>query len=144
MSPFVWPIRRPPPPNFTAQSGRRAMGRQMSGVDHHGRLLAVLGGQPRHYPDEDAFIAPSFPAIVEWLVGPYPLGASGHRKPLQLVKIMPLRNAGHQSGLGVRLWKARLKTRHLRIAQPEEIRHGHRSLSSSRSRSTNQINGPCA
>ena len=34
-------------PFFNAQAGRRAMGLQLGCVDHHGRLLAVLGRQSR-------------------------------------------------------------------------------------------------
>jgi hypothetical protein len=39
------------------------------------------------------------------------------------------------------LGKEGLKTRHLRVAQPEKIRHVHRSFLSRESRSQAEING---
>lgn len=48
------------------------MGLQMGCVDHHSGLLAMLGGQPRHDAGEDTLIAPSFPTVLECLVGAIP------------------------------------------------------------------------
>lgn len=44
------------------------MGFEVSRIDYHGPLLAMLYGQPRHHLGEDPFIAPSFQAVVERLV----------------------------------------------------------------------------
>lgn len=106
------------------------MGLQMSCVYHHGRLLAVLGRQPRHDPGEDTPVAPTLPAVVERLVRPvFPWRIS----PPQAITIdednpaqdTPVINPG----LAVRLGEVRLQTRHLRIAQPEKIRHVQANLS---------------
>lgn len=44
-------------------------GLEIGCVDHDGLLFTVRGHQTRHYPGEDALIAPPLPAIVECLVG---------------------------------------------------------------------------
>jgi hypothetical protein len=41
------------------------MGFQISCINHHGRLLTVHSGQPRHDPREDTPVAPPLPTIVE-------------------------------------------------------------------------------
>jgi hypothetical protein len=45
-----------------------------------------------HHPGEDALVAPPLPSVVEPFGGPYSQGASHHRKPLRLMKIIPLSN----------------------------------------------------
>ena len=118
------------------------MGLQMSCVDHHGRLFTVLGRQPRHDPGEDTPVAPKLPAVVKrlvWAVFPRRISlpqtiAIDEDNPAQDTSII-------NPGLAVRLGEVRLQTRHLRIAQPEKIRHVHRSFSNGESRSPNQING---
>ena len=52
------------PPFFHAHAGRCPVSLQVSGVDHHSFLFAVLDGQTSHHPGEDALIAPSFPSVV--------------------------------------------------------------------------------
>lgn len=90
-----------------------------------------------------ALIAPPFPSNVGVLRGPYSLGEPRHRKPLRMMKIIPLSTrlsstrglplsadllckspAGQCMGLG----KEGVKTRHLGVARPEEIGHVHRSF----------------
>lgn len=44
------------------------MGFQISCINHHGRLLTVLSGQPRHDPREDTPVAPPLPTVLERLV----------------------------------------------------------------------------
>lgn len=51
-------------PLFHAHAGRCPVSLQVSGVDHHSFLFAVLDGQTSHHPGEDALIAPSFPSVV--------------------------------------------------------------------------------
>ncbi len=82
------------------------------------------------------------------LCGPYSAGASRQRNPLRLMKVRrendsldrflilltpaqnaPVIDARLAGGPG----KEGFKTRHLRVAQPEKIRHVHRSFSSSES-----------
>ena len=85
------------------------MGLQMGGVDHHSRVLTVLGGQTRHHLGEDALIAPSVPTVAECLVGVIlPWGVA----PPQTVAINQ-DNATQNtsiinSGLAMRLRKVRL------------------------------------
>ena len=88
---------------------------QMSRVDHYGRLLTVLGRQPRHDPGEDTpFTAhrrspPTLPAVVERLlravfarrISPTQAIAIDKDNPIQ---DMPVINPG----LAVRFGKIRL------------------------------------
>ena len=41
---------------------------QVGRIDHYCILLAVQGGQTRHHPREDAFLAPTLPSAEERLV----------------------------------------------------------------------------
>ena len=59
-------------------------------IDHHSLLFAVFGGQAGHHPGEDTLVAPPFPTVVQRLMRPIASGASRHRKPLRLMKIIPL------------------------------------------------------
>lgn len=52
-------------PFFDAQTGRRSVGFQVGGGDHHSLLLTVPGRQPDQYLCEDAFIVPVLPTVVE-------------------------------------------------------------------------------
>ena len=62
-------------------------------INRHGLLFAVVSGQTGHHPAEDAFVAPSPPAIVQGFVrAPYSSSASRHRKPFRLIKIIPLKS----------------------------------------------------
>ena len=100
------------------------MGLQVGGVDHHGLPLAVLGSQARHHRREDAFLAPALPAVVERLVR-----ALGLRRitPAQTIAIDKDNSAQDapiiDAGLAMGLREVGLQTRHLRIAEPKEIRH---------------------
>lgn len=67
MPPLVRPITDRAP-LFDARTGRRAMGLQVGGVDHHGHLLAVFSGKTRHHPGEDTLTALALPTVVESLV----------------------------------------------------------------------------
>jgi hypothetical protein len=105
------------------------VGLQVGGVDHHGLLFAVVGSQTCHHLGEDAFVAPPLPTVIERLV--WAIGRRGIA-PSQPIAINEDNAAQHTSIINawftVGLGEERFKTRHLRIRQPEKIRHGHRSI----------------
>ncbi len=105
------------------------MGLQVGGIAHHGLLFTVFGGQTRHHPGEDAFVAPPLPTVIERLV--WAIGRRGIA-PSQPIAINEDNAAQHTSIIdawfAMGLGEEGLKTRHLRIAQPEKIRHVHRSF----------------
>ena len=128
-------------PLFDAHAGRCSVGLQIRCIDHHGLLFAVIGSQTRHQPGEDALIALPLPAILERLVR-----AIGRRRvpPPQPVAVDEDNPTRHTSvidaGFAMGLREEGLKTRHLRLRQPEKIRHGHRSFQSRESRHQAEIN----
>ncbi len=92
-------------------------------------FISVLGSQTSHHPGEDAFVAPPLPTVVERFV--LAIGRRGVA-PSQPIAINEDNATQHTSiinaRLAVGLREEGLKTRHLRIRQPEKIRHGHRSF----------------
>src|SRR3546814_6179142 len=67
MPPFVRPIGLPGPP-FYPKAGRRAVRFEIGRVDHDRLAFGSLRcRQAFHHADEDAFVAPPLPAIVERL-----------------------------------------------------------------------------
>ena len=105
------------------------MSLQVGGIDHHSLLFTVFGSQTGHHPCEDAFVAPPLPTIIERLV--WAIRRRGIA-PFQTIAINEDNAALHTSIINawfaVELGEERLKTRHLRIRQPEKIRHGHSSI----------------
>ena len=98
-------------------------------VDHRSLFLTVIGGQTDHHRSEDTFVAPPLPTVMErlvWTMGRRSVALS------QPIAINEDNAAQHTSiinaWLAVGLGEEGLKTRHLRIRQPEKIRHGHRSF----------------
>jgi hypothetical protein len=116
--PLVRPIRRPrrsSGPLFRPQARSRAMCRQVlaqacsnrwcmpAHIDHHRLRNDRLRGQSLHLPDEEAPFAaalepvarhrspPSLPAVIRGLGRAIARGASHHRKPLRLMKIILLK-----------------------------------------------------
>ena len=118
------------------------MGLQIGGVDHHGLLLAVLGSQPRHHLRKDPPLAPAIPPVVERLVGAIVLQRISPTQPIAIDEDNPAQDAPIiDTGLAVGLREIGLKTRHLRIAQPEEIRHVTAQFSRDESCHSAEING---
>ena len=78
-------------PLFYPQAGGRAMCIAVSRVDRDCLVVGCFGSQSHHNPRENPHVTPSFPAVVERLVWAIFLGASHQRKPLRLMKIIPLR-----------------------------------------------------
>lgn len=124
-------------PLFHAQAGRRSAGFEVGRIDHD-----VFGSQPGHHLREDTLVTPSLPTVVKDLVRalfPWriPLSqaiAIDEDNPAQDTPIIDARLA-----MGLR--KIGLKPRHLRVAQPEEIRHVTARFSDGESRRSTQING---
>ena len=102
---------------------------QVGRIYHHGLIFAVLSGQSGHHPGEDALVALTFPAVVERLVRAVFLRRIA---PAQTIAINENYPAQHSpviyAGFAVRLWEEELKTRHLGVGQPKQIRHVHRSF----------------
>ena len=89
----------------------------------------MLDSQPCHHLGEDTFVAPSLPPVVERLVGAVFTRGISPTQPIAIDEDNPAQDAPIiDTGLAMGLRKIGLQTRHLRIAQPEEIRHIHRSV----------------
>jgi hypothetical protein len=113
----------------------------MRGV-HHGLLFAVLGSEPSLHPGEGTLVAPPLPLAVERLVRP----AGGRRATsAQAIAVDQYYSAQHtlfvNTRLPMRLQKERFNARHLRVGQPEKIRHVTDRFSNRDSRSAAEING---
>lgn len=93
-------------------------------VDHQRVYLAALVCQFEKHPGEDAFLAPSLPAVVKGLGR-----AIGGRRvppsqPIAIDEDYATEDAlVVYSGLAVGRWKEGFQTRHLRVSQPEKIAH---------------------
>ena len=105
------------------------MSLQLGRVDHDSLLLPMFGGQTSHHPGENAFLAPTFPAALKrlmWTIGDRSVA------PTQAIAIDENNPAQHtpviDAGFAVGVRKEGLKTRHLRLRQPEKIRHVQRSF----------------
>ena len=102
---------------------------QVGGIDHRGLLFTVFGSQTGHHPGEDAFVAPPLPTVIERLVWAIRRRGIASSQPIAINED----NAAQHTSIintwfAVGLGEERLKTRHLRIRQPEKIRHGHRLI----------------
>lgn len=112
------------------------------GVNHDRLLLTVLGGQAGLDLREDALVAPPLPTVVKRLVR-----AVLNRRvtPTQPIAVDEDNPAQHtpiiDARLAVGLRKMGLKTRHLRICQPEEIRLCTARFSNRESRPYAGLNG---
>ncbi|WP_229754973.1 hypothetical protein, partial [Mameliella alba] len=62
------------------------------------------------------------------------------RSDMITARFRTVKHASQTKSMGPDPREVRLQTRHLRIAQPEKIRHVHRSFSNGESCSPNQIN----
>jgi len=116
-------------PLFHAHAGRGPVCLQVGRVDHHGLLLAVLRSQANHDTSEYALVAPSLPAVIQGLVRTVFRRCIAPPQPIAIdednaAQHTPVINAR----LAVGLREVGLKTRHLRVGQPVEIRHIHRSF----------------
>jgi hypothetical protein len=100
------------------------MGLQIGGVDHDRLLFAVIRREADHHPGEDTLVPPPLPTVVEDLLGAV---FSGRVPPPQAIAIdedNPVQDPSVvDARLAVGLGKIGRQTRHLRVAQPEEIRH---------------------
>src|SRR3546814_704169 len=114
-----------PDPLFYPQARRRAVRFEIGRVDHDRLAFGSLRcRQAFHHADEDAFVAPPLPAIVESLcraifsrriTPPHPItidedDAAQNPPVIDALPAMALR-------------KIRLKTRHLLVRQPIQITH---------------------
>ena len=86
-------------------------------------------GQSDHHPGEDALVAPTFPAVVESLVRAVFLRRIAPAQTIAINKDYPAQHPPViDAGFAMRLWEEGLKTRHLGVGQPKQIRHVHRSF----------------
>ncbi len=121
--PFVRPIRRPRPPFYPEARGR-AVGFQISCIDHDGLLLSALSGQTLHHPGEDPPVAPSLPTIVERLRRPILPGRITPPQAFAIDEDYPAQHAPViDPWLAVGPGKERPKPVHLHVGQPEKITH---------------------
>ncbi len=67
------------------------MGHQIGCINHHGLLFAVICRQADHHLDEDAFVAPPLPTVVECLVWPVLLWGISPEQAIAVDKIIPLK-----------------------------------------------------
>jgi len=84
---FVRPARRPRAPS-EAQTGRPTVRFEVSGVNNHCHLLAVIGRESLRHLCEDTLSAPT---VMKRLVQAASLGASRQREPMRLMKITPFK-----------------------------------------------------
>lgn len=93
-------------------------------IDHNCLLFAVLGNQPHHHPREDALFAPALPTAVEHLVRAIGFRSITPPLPIAVDEGYPAQNPPVvDPWLAMRLWKAGFQTRHLCVAQLENIAH---------------------
>ena len=115
---------------------------QVGGVDHQRVGSWPLLRQFKQHPREDALVTPALPPIVERLVRALFNRRVTPTQPIAIYEDNPAQNpAVIDPRLAVRLRKIGLQTRHLRLAQPEKIRHDTAPFWSRESRSTPEING---
>ena len=118
------------------------MGLQVGGVNHDRLLFTVVSGQADHHPGKDTLVAPPFPTVVEGLVGAVFPGGVPPPQPIAIDEDYSTQNPTViDPRFAVGLGKVGLKTRHLSIAQPEEIRHVTARFSNRESRDRAEING---
>ena len=98
-------------------------------IDHHSLFLTVISGQTGHHRSEDTPVTPPLPTVVERLMRPVFQGCVA---PTQAVAIDKDNAAQDPSIIHTRLamglGEEGLKARHLRLRQPEKIRHVYRSF----------------
>src|SRR6056297_298625 len=127
LPPLVRPIRRPRwslDPLFHAHAGRCPVSLEIGCINHNGLFLAMLGGQTGHDPGKDALITPSLPSIVECLVRPILPRGITPTQPIAIYEDNPAQYASIiHPWLAVGLRETGHQTRHLRVGQPEKIRH---------------------
>ena len=136
--PLVRPIRRPrrlPSPLFPPEAGRLSVSR----VDLTDFGTAASQASPSVSRAKMPVLPHRFQRLQRVFGSPYSFGASHHRKPLRLVKIMPLRtrplsrfagkplpgNGIIDSRHAMALREERPKPGHLCVRQPEKIAHHH-------------------
>ena len=118
------------------------MGLEVGCVDHGCLLLATFSRKADHDPSEDAFVTPTLPTVVQCLVWTVLFGCV---PPPQAIAIDEDNAAQHtpiiNTWLAVGLGKAGPQSRHLRVRQPEEIRHVTARFARGESCSHSKING---
>jgi hypothetical protein len=118
------------------------MGLQAGSIDHHGILFARLGGQSHHQRCENAFVAPTLPTVVERLVGAILLRRISPSQTIAIDENNPASNPpiiDTSFAMGFR--KVGFQPPHLRIVQPEKIRHITAPFSDGESCGSTLING---
>ena len=118
------------------------MGLKVGSLDHRGPFLTMIRRQPDHHLGEDPLVTPPLPTVVDCLVPPIlPRGIA----PPQAIAIDEDYLAQNRPIINRRLamefGEIGLKTRHLRITQPEETRHITARFSSNEPRQQAEING---
>ncbi len=103
---------------------------QIGGVNYHRAFFAVLGRQTSHHQREDAPITRPLPAVAERLVRVVLRRRVAPAQPIAVDEDNPAQHTPIiDARLAVGLREIGLKTQHLRVRQPDEIRHVHRSFS---------------
>src|SRR3546814_4296195 len=108
-------------PLFYPQARRRAVRFKIGRVDHDRLALGSLRcRQAFHHADEDAFVAPPLPAIVERLRRAVFPRRIAPPQPIAVDEDDPAQNAPIINALAaIALGKIRLKPSHLLVRQPE-------------------------
>ena len=89
-------------------AGRCPVGFEVGRINHHGLLFAVVSRQTGHHPGEDAFVAPSLPAIVQGLVRAVLLGCVPPSQAITIDKDNPAQNPSIiDTGLAMELGEQR-------------------------------------
>jgi len=81
---------------YVVSIARQLIAMQSMGGDHDSLFFAVLGGQAHHERAKTPLSVHRFQRLYRVLCRPYSFGASRHRKPLRLRKIIPPALADHQ------------------------------------------------
>ena len=95
---------------------------QLGSVDHDGLFFAVTSSQPHHHLSEDAFVAPSLPAVGEGLGWTIFLARVSLTQTIAIDEYHTTQDAPViDTWLAVGFSEVRFKTCHLLVAQPEKI-----------------------
>ena len=97
---------------------------QIGGVDHNRPLFTMLGRQTSHHLTKDALVAPALPSVVQGLVWPVLLRGITPAQPIAVYEDNATQNTPIiDAWFAMGLREIGLKPRHLRVRQPEKIRH---------------------
>lgn len=141
---FVRPIRRPRPPFFDAQTERRAMDLEVVCLGHHALFRVMICHRPDNYPSKDARVTPLFPSAVKSLVRTVLFVRISTPKANAIDEYILTEHAHIiDPRLTVGLLEVGIKTRNLRVAQPEEVAHDTAHFSNRESCRQTEFNGSC-